>query len=123
MSNTRLDHVAIWTNTFEWYVNFLTETMGMEITLTDPENYDFSQGLDDLKQAWIGGVQVKRDETFDPASHQPGQMDHIGISTDDVDAVLDKVYAVEGIVQAPDKPRNWFILPDGLMIELIPTQA
>lgn len=72
-----------------------------------------------MEQVWVGGIQLQRDASFDPAQRDAGQLTHIGIKLDEVDAVLEKVYAVEGVVQAEGKPRNWFVLPEGPMIELV----
>lgn len=46
-------------------------------------------------------------------------MTHIGIAADNAQELLDKVYALEGIRQAPGKDRNWFVLPNGITIELL----
>lgn len=46
-------------------------------------------------------------------------MTHIGIAADNAQELLDKVYALEGIHQAPGKDRNWFVLPNGITIELL----
>ena len=46
----------------------------------------------------------QRDNSFDPTKRDLGQLTHIGISIDDVEQVLEKVYATEGVVQAPRWP-------------------
>lgn len=46
-------------------------------------------------------------------------MTHIGIAADNAQGLLDKVYALDGIHQAPGKDRNWFVLPNGITIELL----
>lgn len=46
-------------------------------------------------------------------------MTHIGIAADNAQELLDKVYVLEGIRQAPGKDRNWFVLPNGITIELL----
>lgn len=76
-----------------------------------------------MEQVWVGGIQLQRDNSFDPAKRDDGQLTHIGIVLDEVDAVLEKVYAVEGVVQAEGKPRNWFVLPEGPMIELVSAEG
>ena len=74
MKGPIVEHVAIRARDFEWYLNFFKNTMGMEITLTDPK-----EGGDNLKQVWIGNIQLQRDETYDPAKASTGQMTHIGL--------------------------------------------
>ena len=113
MKGPIVEHVAIRARDFEWYLNFFKNTMGMEITLTDPK-----EGGDNLKQVWIGNIQLQRDETYDPAKASTGQMTHIGLVAENVEALLERVYAVDGVTQAEGKPRNWFEVPDGPIIEV-----
>lgn len=117
MATPYVDHVAIRTRNFERDLDFFRTVLGMKITLTDPEGVDVSD-VASMKQAWVGGVQLQRDDSYNPAK-QEGQLTHIGISIRGVDTVLEKVYAHEGVVQAEGKPRNWFVLPDGPTIELL----
>lgn len=113
MATPYVEHVAIRTRNFEWYLDFFQNVMGMEITLTDPE-----EGGEHLNQAWVGGIQLQRDESYDPEAATVGQMSHFGLVAENVDALLERVYAVEGVIQAEGKPRNWFRLPDGPVIEV-----
>ena len=100
MTKPYVDHVAIRSRNFERDLDFFQQVLGLEITLTAPEG-------------------LAHDNSFDPAKRDLGQLTHIGISIDDVEQVLEKVYATEGVVQAEGKPRNWFVLPEGPMIELV----
>ena len=115
MATPTINHVAIRTNDLEKYLDFFTRVMGMEVTLTDP-----ADGTEPLKQVWVGGIQLQRDESFDHAAARTGQMTHIGIEADDVEAVLERVYAYEGVTQAEGHERNWFVYPGGPMIEVVP---
>ena len=118
MTTPYVDHVAIRSRNFERDLAFFQNVLGLEITLTAPEGLDHSD-VASMEQVWVGGIQLQRDASFDPTQRDAGQLTHIGIKLDEVDAVFEKVYAVEGVVQAEGKPRNWFVLPEGPMIELV----
>lgn len=115
-----IDHAAIRAKDFEWHLDFFQRVFGMDITLTDPRDVDLVNDFARVRQVWVGGIQLQRAEDFNPAEHTDDRLHHVGIAVSDVAATLDKVYAVEGVTQAPGKDRNWFILPEGLMIEVIP---
>lgn len=118
MAVSYVDHVSIKTRNFERDLDFFRTVLGMQITLVDPADTD-PEDVASMKQVWVGGIQLKRDESYVPDEQNDGRLDHIGISLSDVGAVLDKVYAWDGVVQAEGKPRNWFVLPEGPMIELV----
>ena len=100
-----VEHVAVRVRDFEAALAFFTDVMGMEITLTDP-----ASGESPLNQAWVGGIQLQRDEA--------GSGDYSGDVSHDVDSLLEAVYAQRGVKQAEGKPRNWFVAPFGLTIEI-----
>lgn len=106
-----VDHVAVRVRNFEAVLAFFTDVMGMEITLVDPASGELP-----LNQAWVGGIQLQRDEAGNSA--YSGDVSHIGLVADDADALLEAVYAQPGVKQAEGKPRNWFVTPFGLTIEL-----
>lgn len=106
-----VEHVAVKVRDFKAALAFFTDVMGMEITLTDP-----ASGESPLNQAWVGGIQLQRDEAGNGA--YSGDVSHIGLVADDVDALLQAVYAQPGVKQAEGKPRNWFVAPFGLTIEI-----
>ena len=123
MSGAHVDHVAIRVRNFEWYLDFFQNMLGMNITLTDPEDADPKE-VSMLQQAWVGGIQLQRDETLDSDEfgadeQKPERLTHIGIAVENAEELLDAIYAIDGINQAPNKPRNWFILPGNIMIELV----
>lgn len=105
-----VDHVAVRVHDFEAVLAFFTDVMGMEITLTDPASGELP-----LNQAWVGGIRLQRDEAVGAYS---GDVSHIGLVSNDADALLEAVYAQPGVKQAEGKPRNWFVMPFGLTIEL-----
>ena len=107
-----VEHVAVRIRDFEAALAFFTDVMGMEITLTDP-----ASGESPLNQAWVGGIQLQRDEAG--SGDYSGDVSHIGLVADDVDALLEAVYAQRGVKQAEGKPRNWFVTPFGLTIAAV----
>lgn len=118
MATAHVDHVAIRVRDLQWFLDFFQNTLGMEVTLTDPAGMDPAQGLEGINQIWVGGIQLQRADAFEAEGPDKAQMSHFGIVLKDVEGTLEKVYAIDGIKQAEGKPRNWFVLPDGPMIEL-----
>ncbi len=116
MAAPYIDHTAVKVRDFEGALAFFTQVMGMEVTLTDP-----ASGEKPWAQAWVGGIQLQRDEQG--SGLYQGDVTHIGLVADDVDALLEAAYATEGVYQAPGKPRNWFITPFGLMLEINKREA
>ena len=113
MKGPIVEHVAIRARDFRVVSEFLQEHDGHGDHADRPQ-----EGGDNLKQVWIGNIQLQRDETYDPAKASTGQMTHIGLVAENVEALLERVYAVDGVTQAEGKPRNWFELPDGPIIEV-----
>ena len=111
MGTPQVDHVAVKVRDFDEALAFFAGVMGMQVTLTDP-----ADGQEPLAQAWVGGIQLQRDEQC--AGTYQGDMSHIGLVADDVEVLLARAYAAEGVRQAEGKPRNWFVVPCGIMIEV-----
>lgn len=106
-----VEHVAVKVRDFEAALAFFADVMGMEITLTDP-----ASGESPLNQAWVGGIQLQRDEAN--SGTYSGDVSHIGLVADEVDVLLEAVYAQIGVRQAEGKPSNWFETPFGLIVEV-----
>lgn len=125
MATAKIDHVAIRVPDFDWHLNFFRNVLGMEITLTDPEGFDILEGVgglatEGLNQIWVGGIQLQRAEVSDAC--EGGALAHIGVAVPNdgsLETILNRVYSLDGIVQVGGKPRNWFVLPSGIMIELV----
>lgn len=112
MGRPTVGHVAIRVRDLEGYLDFFQNVMGMAVTETQCNE----NGI--VQQIWVGGMQLQRDEDYDPAACADEQMTHIGIEVDDADALLDKVYACDGVEQYGER-RSWFALPDGPVLELV----
>lgn len=103
-----LEHTAIYVHDINWYIRFFQETLGMAVKKMkgSPEHPD---------RVWLeGGLQF--DSTVNVSSN--GRMAHIGIVTEHLEAALNAMYACTGVMQVPDKQRNWVRLPDGLVLEM-----
>lgn len=109
MGTPVVDHVAVKVADLEAAVAFFTQVMRMEITLTDP-----SDGTEPLQQVWVGGIQLQRGGK----GSYSGDVSHIGLVAENRAELLDAVYAQPGVAQAEGKPRNWFVTPFGLTIEV-----
>jgi catechol 2,3-dioxygenase-like lactoylglutathione lyase family enzyme len=105
---TYLEHAAIRVKDIQWHIRFFREALGMSLREVDgPEDHP--------KQVWtVGGLQLVSDPGFEGPE---GRIAHLGIMTEDLEASLEEVYKW-GVTQMP-QGRNWFALPDGLVIELI----
>jgi len=68
------------------------------------------------RQAWtFGGLQLMADPDFEGPE---GRFAHLGVMCEDVDAAI---AASESFgVSHLDKGANWLVLPDGLIVELLP---
>lgn len=104
-----VDHVAVKVADLEAAVEFFSQVMGMEVTLIDP-----ADGSQPLQQVWVGGIQLQRGGV----GKYSGDVSHVGVIAEKRDELLETVYAQPGVVQAKGKPRNWFVAPFGLIIEV-----
>jgi catechol 2,3-dioxygenase-like lactoylglutathione lyase family enzyme len=104
-----VEHVAVRVRDIRWHIRFFREVLGMTIRDADgPEG--------DPRQVWtVGGVQLMADPGF---TGPEGRLAHLGVMTEDLDAVLAEAYAWEGVTAMP-QGRNWLALPDGLCVEVI----
>jgi catechol 2,3-dioxygenase-like lactoylglutathione lyase family enzyme len=102
------EHIAIRVKDIQWHIRFFREALGMTLRSVDgPEDHP--------KQVWtIGGLQLVSDPNFEGPE---GRVAHLGIMTEDVEAAIEEVNKWH-LTQMP-QGRNWFALPDGLIIELM----
>lgn len=110
------DHVAYRVRDLSWYLDFFSRVMGLETTFEMPAQETIG------RQVWIGGMQLIESPDWNPADFAAQRFTHIGYRTDDVGALLEEVYAEPGIAQFGDK-HNWFCLPDGPVIEVVPNEG
>ena len=103
-----LEHIAIRVKDIQWHIRFFGEALGM--TLRSVEG-----SAEHPKQVWtVGGLQLVSDPNFEGPE---GRVAHLGIMTEDLEAAIEEVGKWHP-TQMP-QGRNWFALPDGLIIELL----
>jgi catechol 2,3-dioxygenase-like lactoylglutathione lyase family enzyme len=104
-----LEHVAFKVKDIRWHIRFFREVLGM--TLRDVDGDKTSP-----RRAWtFGGLQLMADPDFEGPE---GRFAHLGVMCEDVAAAI---AAAESFgVSHLDKGANWLVLPDGLIVELLP---
>src|SRR4030042_5237041 len=103
-----LHHTAFRVKDIHWHIRFFEQAVGMPVQRVQG-------GEDKPAQVWmVGGAQLVSDKGFDGPE---GRMAHLGLMTEDLEAALDEIYKW-GVTEMP-QGRNWFALPDGLVIELM----
>ncbi|MGL4496226.1 MAG: VOC family protein [Beijerinckiaceae bacterium] len=104
-----LEHVAIFVRDVHWHMNFFRDVLRMAVRDVDGDAAS-------PKQVWVfGGIQFIADPDF---SAPEGRLAHLGVMVADMEAALAAAYAVPGVT-AHEKGRNWLLLPDGLLVELL----
>lgn len=102
-----LEHMALKVSDIEWHVKFFEEVFDMPVRMTLGEAPN--------RKIWLhAGIQLNEETDFENVE---GRADHLGIMTDNVDAVLEKAYAL-GVEELP-QGHNWIKLPSGIHIEVI----
>jgi catechol 2,3-dioxygenase-like lactoylglutathione lyase family enzyme len=105
-----LEHVAFKVKDLHWHIRFFREVLGM--TLRDVDGDAGSP-----RQAWtFGGLQLVADPDFEGPE---GRFAHLGVMCEDVDAAI--AAAEKFGVSHLGKGANWLVLPDGLIVELLPS--
>ena len=104
-----LEHVAFKVKDIHWHIRFFREVLGM--TLRDVDGDKTSP-----RQAWtFGGLQLVAEPDFEGPE---GRFAHLGVMCEDVDAAIAAARSFG--VSHLDKRTNWLVLPDGLIVELLP---
>lgn len=115
MKKARLDHIAVRVQNLEWYLAFLQDVFGMKKTE--------SRGADPARpdQVWVGGFQLTRDIDYRPMLDQPERIWHVSIDVADLATTAKAISAYPQVRPYSDNPEQkyWFVLPDGLIIELV----
>ena len=107
-----LEHAAYRVKDIDWHIRFFKDALGFTVAKVEGSS-------DHPTQVWMhGGLQLISDPDFNGPE---GRMGHLGIMVEDLEAALQEVYGW-GVKELP-KGRNWLELPDGLMIELIPSKG
>ncbi|SFI22927.1 Catechol 2,3-dioxygenase [Selenomonas ruminantium] len=107
-----IDHAAVTVADIQWSLAFFEEVLGMTVTRRRENDGK-------LQQVWLdGGIQLIEA----PATVPSGQAHHLGIRVRDFKGTLAKMLAYEGVHPVAGKPEKWVQLPDGLLLELFPSE-
>jgi len=111
-----LEHIAFRVKDIHWHISFFREVLGMAVRETDGEAAH-------PKQVWtLGGLQMIADPAFEGPE---GRFAHLGVMCEDAEEAITRGLAWPGVTHLP-QGRNWLLLPDGLVVELLqakPPQA
>lgn len=104
-----LEHVAFKVKDINWHIRFFREVLGMTLR-------DIDGAPESPRQVWtFGGLQLMAAPDF---AGPEGRFAHLGVMCEDVNAAIE---AAESFgVSHLDKGTNWLVLPDGLIVELLP---
>jgi catechol 2,3-dioxygenase-like lactoylglutathione lyase family enzyme len=104
-----LEHVAFRVKDIHWHIRFFREVLGMTLR-------DIDGDAESTRQVWtFGGLQLMADPDF---AGPEGRLNHLGVMCEDVAAAI--AAAKNFGVSHLDKGANWLVLPDGLIVELLP---
>lgn len=109
-----VEHVAIRVQSLTWYQTFLQQVFGMEITQTKGD-------AEDPQQIWLGGFQLTKQPDYCPEPDHRQLVWHIAVAVENPDETAEKMQKYPSVKPYGDPvQKNWFCLPDGLVIELVP---
>ena len=117
-SRAYLEHVAVRVRDIDWHIRFFEAVFGW--TVRQSEDFGGSMHkllVDNPRQVWIGGIQLMADPAFDGTE---GRAHHLGVRCESVDGAMDTGYTFSGVTPH-DRGRNWLVLPEGMIVELLPT--
>ena len=104
-----LEHAAVRVENLDWHIYFFTEILGMTVERT-------AKAPDGTQNVWLnGGIQL----TARQGVIEKSSVDHLGIVTEDLSSVMEKIRCLPAIELIPNKPvGTWVRLPEGLVLEL-----
>ena len=106
-----VEHVAIRVRDIHWHIRFFHDVLGMTAREIDGP-------AESPNQYWtLGGVQLMAAPDWQPAPVEAGQLAHLGVMVEDLEAAL--LLAVPFGVEPLAHARHWLRLPDGLVVELL----
>ena len=109
---SRIHHVAIAVQDFEWYVSFFTDVFNMTVERT--------AGEVPKRQLWFAqGVQIVESADDRPVNG-PAACDHISIGVDNDPEEAASLAIAHGCSKVDGKGAHWFALPNGVLMEMKP---
>ena len=117
MNRNHVEHVAVRVRDLEWHRVFFRDALGMRETEVQGE-------AERPRQVWVGGMQLTRDSEYAPRPQAEERVWHIGVNVRNIEAADRDVAAYPGVKRFGDDPgqKYWFILPEGLVMELVQRQ-
>jgi len=115
-------HTAVWVSDLERTRAFYVDALGLSHTR------DFeSEGVTNFYVAGEGDAEIQFKYEPDRGTVDPGGIDHLAVSVDDVDAVLDRLLAGTDteVVEGPTTLEDLDVYiafvtdPDGYVVELV----
>ncbi|MBK9082739.1 MAG: VOC family protein [Rhizobiales bacterium] len=104
-----LEHVAVRVRDIGWHIGFFEALFGWTVRQVDGDSAS-------PRQVWIGGLQLMAAPAFDGAE---GRVNHLGVRCENVEAAIAIARGFAGVT-ALEKGPNWLVLPEGLIVELLP---
>jgi hypothetical protein len=104
-----LEHTAFRVKDIGWHIRFFESVFGWTVRKIDGDEAD-------PKQVWIGGMQLMAAPAFDGAE---GRVNHVGVRCENVENAITAALSFEGVTHL-DKGREWLVLPEGFIVELLP---
>lgn len=110
-----IEHVAVRVRDIHWHIRFFHDVLGMTAREIDGP-------AESPRQYWtVGGMQLMATPDFTPPPGETGQLAHLGVMVEDVEAAL--ALALTFGVRSMAHARHWIQLPDGLVLELLPASG
>lgn len=104
----KIDHVCIETPSIGSQIEFFRDVFGETVTKETKDEYG-------RRKVWLsGGLQFNENPDARPDS---GYMNHLAVSVDDLDGVLEKASKHE--VKTLPAGRNWILIPGNICLELV----
>lgn len=100
-----LDHCAFTVPDLQWMIDFFNKAFDWTVTRSKDSP---------VKQVWFDDVGIQLIEAPGAAG-----IAHIGISTGDLDATLEKIKGICPYVTLEKKGRNWIEIPNKLILEFM----
>ena len=108
---SRIHHAALLVENYQWYVDFFQDVFHMTIARTAGERPN--------RQLWFHeGIQINVLPQGPEVFPENCACDHISLGVD-IDPVAAAQQAIQhGCRKAEGKGEHWFVLPNGVMMEL-----
>jgi glyoxylase I family protein len=104
-----LEHTAFRVKNIRWHIRFFETVFGWKVRQIEGDEAN-------PRQVWIGGTQLMAAPDFDGTE---GRVNHVGVRCENVDNAIAAAFTFDGVSHL-DKGRQWLVLPEGFIVELLP---